>query len=45
MGGVFSRVFFNQMSTLGFGLGFLANRNRNFGLGSPNEKTETEKNP
>jgi hypothetical protein len=27
---------------LGFGLGFLENRIRNFGLGSPIEKTETE---
>jgi hypothetical protein len=34
-----------QVLHLGFGLGFLENRNRNFGLGSPNEKTETEKNP
>ncbi len=34
-----------NINILGFGLGFLENRNRNFGLGSPNEKTETEKNP
>jgi hypothetical protein len=31
-----------RTKNLGFGLGFLENRIRNFGLGSPIEKTETE---
>ena len=32
----------SDSSIIGFGLGFLENRIRNFGLGSPIEKTETE---